>query len=359
MVTQYKDILKLVDAFDPRSYVASRNYKSGSVSRLSPYISRGVLSTRMIYESLLERFDTIRPFEKFVQELAWRDYWQRVWQVQNIDEDILHPQDRLSHFEMPEAIVRAKTGIRAVDDAIKELYETGYMHNHMRMYVASIVCNVGQSYWKEGARWMYAHLLDADWGSNALSWQWVAGTNSSKRYYANQDNINKYFDSEQRGTFLDVSYERITDMPVPEILEPEVQMDVITELPKSNAALNPELPTLLYTHYNLDPNWHSDINANRVLLLEPDHFIEYPLGSKTIQFVLELSKNIPEIQIYVGSFATLRQQVKGDIYFKEHPFSSHFSGIRESRDWLHPEIPLEKSFFRYWKELKKVLPEIA
>jgi deoxyribodipyrimidine photo-lyase len=60
------------------------------------------------------------------------------------------------------------------------------------MYIASLACNVAQSQWRIPAKWMYYHLLDADWASNALSWQWVAGTNSNKKYFANQNNINKY-----------------------------------------------------------------------------------------------------------------------------------------------------------------------
>lgn len=359
MVTRYDEIIQLANNFDPKDYGATRNYKSGSVSRLSPYISRGIISTKWLYDNLLERFGDIRPYEKFVQELAWRDYWQRVWQVIDIDEDIKQPQERISHFEMPQAVMEARTGIKAVDQAIEELYETGYMHNHMRMYVASIVCNIGQSYWKEGARWMYAHLLDGDWGSNALSWQWVAGSNSSKKYYANQENINKYFGSDQRGTFLDTNYDQLMEMPVPDVLKPEATLDLQTKLPAFNAQLNPDLPTLVYTHYNVDPTWNAEMDANRVLLFEPDHFKAYPMGEKTIQFVLDLAENIDGIQIYVGDFNNLKAQVNDAIYFKEHPFSSHFSGIRESRDWLHAEVPLEKSFFRYWKELKNALPEFA
>ncbi|XOV69236.1 MAG: FAD-binding domain-containing protein [Fluviicola sp.] len=359
MVTRYEEIMRLVESFDPSKYGATRNYKSGSVSRLSPYISRGVISTRIVYDSLVERFGDIRPYEKFVQELAWRDYWQRVWQITNIDEDIKKPQDEISHFEMPQAVIEAKTGIEAVDEAIEELYETGYMHNHMRMYVASIVCNVGQSYWKEGARWMYAHLLDADWGSNALSWQWVAGSNSAKKYYANQENINKYFESSQRNTFLDAPYNVLMESAVPEVLQPESKLEIETKLPETKAQLKTDLPTMVYTHYNLDPNWNSEMEANRVLLLEPEHFHQYPLGDKTMNFVLKLAQEISGMQVFVGSFESLSSQVSDAIYFKEHPFSAHFSGNRENRDWLHPDVPLEKSFFRYWKELRKALPEFG
>lgn len=359
MVTNIEEIWQQVDSFHPRRYGATRNFKSGSVSRLSPYISRGVLSTRKVYDNLARRFSDLKPFEKFIQELAWRDYWQRVWQENDIDEDIKQPQENISHFEMPEAIVNADTGIEAVDDAIQELYETGYMHNHMRMYVASIVCNVGQCYWKEGARWMYAHLLDADWGSNALSWQWVAGSNSSKKYYANQENINKYFDSDQRNTFLDHSYEYLLEMPVPDVLKSETPFNLDTVLPDSNAELNPELPTLVYTHYNLDPKWHKDLTANRVLLLEPSHFTKYPISRPILNFILKLAENIEGIQILSENFKVLKFLVSGPIIYKEHPFCRHFEGRMEERDWLHADVPLEKSFFRYWKSLKKSLPEIA
>jgi deoxyribodipyrimidine photo-lyase len=98
---------------------------------------------------------------------------------------------------------------------VEELKQTGYMHNHLRMYVAAIACNIGHSHWHLPARWMYYHLLDADWASNALSWQWVAGSFSSKKYYANQENINKYCHTQQRNTFLDVSYEAYETMPTP------------------------------------------------------------------------------------------------------------------------------------------------
>jgi hypothetical protein len=74
---------------------------------------------------------------------------------------------------------------------------------------------------------------------------------------------------------------------------------------------------------------------------------------------LELSKNILGIQLFVGTFEELKRQVNDSIYYKEHPFSYHFTGVLEHRDWLNPDIPSEKSFFRYWKELKKSLPEIA
>ena len=76
--TSYKEILKRIDAIDPLKYRASRNYIDGAVSYLSPYISRGVISTKFIFDEILKKGHHLQQAEKFIQELAWRDYWQQV-----------------------------------------------------------------------------------------------------------------------------------------------------------------------------------------------------------------------------------------------------------------------------------------
>lgn len=194
-------------SIDPSEYGRTRNFGNGAVTKLSPYISRGVISTRQVYEHIQNMGIPWEEAEKLVQELAWRDYWQQKWVANEevIESNLNKPLEKVSSHLIPTAILEANTGIRVVDEAIMELYETGYMHNHMRMYVASICCNIAQCHWSKPAKWMYAHLLDGDLASNNLSWQWISGRNSKKKYYANQDNINKYFGSLQKDTFLDVS----------------------------------------------------------------------------------------------------------------------------------------------------------
>ena len=108
------------------------------------------------------------------------------------------------------------------------------MHNHLRMYTASICCNIGQYHWLRPAKWMYYHLLDGDWGSNALSWQWVAGTNSNKKYIANQANINKFCYSNDQNTFLDKSYELLSKFEIiPNVLKLEIEEDLNCNLPNN------------------------------------------------------------------------------------------------------------------------------
>ena len=355
--TDLESIYQRVASIEPIKYGKSRNFIDGSVTYLSPYISRGVISTKVVFESVLQRGFKSYSIEKFIQELAWRDYWQQIWihKGDEIDTDLRHAQEPVHHYKMPKKIQDADTGIYAIDEAIDELYTTGYMHNHNRMYLAGITCNVGRSHWYQPAKWMYYHLFDGDWASNTLSWQWVCGSNSNKKYIANQDNINKYTKKFQKGTFLDRSYEDITEMSVPGVLKEITSLDLTTKLPQSDPIkIEASLPTLVYNSYNLDPKWKSDIQANRILLLEPDHFQKYPKSEAFIEFILSLSANIKGIQVFVGSFEELQQKAESSpIYYKEHPFNKQYQGIEEPRDWMFSVKGDFRSFFAFWKKCKK------
>lgn len=359
--TDYDSIIKRIGAIDPEKYGKTRNYLDGAVTYLSPYISRGVISTKMVYDSLMDRgFEPLR-IGKIVQELAWRDYWQQVWIAKGdgINEDLKHPQPEVENYEIPQSIINADTGIEAIDQGIEEFYKTGYLHNHLRMYIASMACNIGKSHWKVPAKWMYYYLLDADWASNALSWQWVGGSNANKKYVANQENINEYCSSDQKNTFLHVPYESIPDLPVPESLTPTALPDLEISLPsKSQITVDKSHPTLIYNFYNLDPKWYETEEFNRVLLLEPSHFNQYPVSKKTINFVLSLAKNISNIQVYVGEFDELIAEYELDkVRFKEHPTSNHYKGEEDPRDWIFNVKGYFSSFFSYWKKCKKELKD--
>jgi len=197
--TDKEQIFQLLNDINPQAYGRTRNYIDGAVTYLSPYISRGVLSTRIVFDYLKNAGFDWQDVEKLVQELAWRDFFQLVWMRlgEDINTDIKRAQEQVKSRDLPSALLTAETGIEAIDFAIKNLESSGYMHNHLRMYTASVACNIGRYHWREPARWMYYHLLDADWASNACSWQWVAGAFSQKKYFANQENINKYAGTNQ------------------------------------------------------------------------------------------------------------------------------------------------------------------
>ena len=202
---------------DPDAYARTRNALDGAVTRLSPYLTHGLLSLREVYESVNARHP-LDSKHKFVFELGWRAYWHHVWQHlgdsihQSIHAGLL-PDDAYQP-EMPADVLEARTGIPAIDLAVRELYATGYIHNHARMWLASYLVHLRKVHWHAGAQWMLGHLLDGDLASNHLSWQWVAGTGSSKPYLFNADNVAKYAPAHWHspGTAIDTSYEALDEV---------------------------------------------------------------------------------------------------------------------------------------------------
>jgi len=353
--TSYKEILSRIDKVDPKDYARTRNFTDGDVTCLSPYISRGVISVKQVAGAMFAKGYSFSEMEKFIQQLAWREYFQRTWQQLEDDmfDDIRRSNSGIRHRRLQQAIVEAATGIESVDKAIQQLYETGYMHNHLRMYVASIACNIGKADWLLPSQWMYYHLLDGDLASNICSWQWVAGSFSSKKYYCNQENINRYTLGDQQNTFLDKSYQELTAMKVPRELEETISLSLLASIPrlKNPLSLNSKMPLLIYNSYNLDPNWRKNEKANRILLIEPSHFKKFPVSTKVLQFILDLSKNIEGIQPFVGEINEIPclHQFPA-IYSKEHPAFIHYPGKKDERDWLFPEVKgYYRSFFQFWK----------
>lgn len=358
--TDYHEILQKVEKVDPILYGKTRNFLDGQVTYLSPYISRGVISTNLILKSIINKGYKLYEIESFVKELLWRDYFQKIWISKGdaINLDLKQPQINVAHQQIPTAIINGDTGIDAIDQYIKKLYETGYMHNHMRMYTAALTCNIAQSHWLQPARWMYYHLLDADWASNACSWQWVAGSFSSKKYFANQENINKYSKTNQTKTFLDCPYETFEKTEIPVSLKDTTLLQIKTSLPKqSTPIIDTNLPTYIYTIYNLDPQWHKNEKGNRILLLEPSHFEQYPISQKVLDFILSLSNNIDNIQLFTSEFHNLEKLQNSKYFiFKEHPTTKHFYGKKEDREFIAAEVSgYFPSFFSYWKKIEPIV----
>ena len=296
--------------------------------------------------------------ERLVQELAWRDFFQNVWKQKGdlLFTDLKQPQQNVENHGIPTAILKGETGIIILDDAVKTLYETGYLHNHLRMYFAAVCCNNAHCHWSEPAKWLYSNLLDRDLASNHLSWQWVAGNFSNKKYFANQDNLNKYFGGNQKNTFLDVDYSEFETLQTPDILKETENFSLQTDFNSFENASLVDQKTLVYTYYNLDPKWHEDENFQKIFLLEPSLFTKHPVTKKVLDFALDLSKNIQDLKIFVGEFSELNKIIRTEnIYYKEHPTNSHFLGITEERSSLSNIEGDFPSFFSYWKKIKKEL----
>lgn len=185
-----------------KDYEASRNYVHGPVSRLSAYIRHGVLSLAEVRDAAVAKERLSEDAEKFVNELAWRDYWQRVYAeigdgIWDDREPYKTGWDRERYADqLPDDITAGDTGLPCIDAFVRALYETGYLHHHVRMWLAAYVVHWRRVKWQAGARWFLSHLIDGDPASNNLSWQWVASTFSAKPYVFNRENLEKYTEGE-------------------------------------------------------------------------------------------------------------------------------------------------------------------
>ena len=214
--------LSRLSAVRPSDYARSRNAIEGAVTGLSPYITHGLLSLPEVLAGVSSRH-SLDVQHKFVFELGWREYFRHVWvfRGEEIFESLRQgplPQAGYSAL-LPADIRQAVTGVSVIDRAVRTLYATGYLHNHARMWLASYVVHVRKVHWRVAADWLYGHLLDGDLASNHLSWQWVAGTGSSKPYLFNADNDARYAPAawHSPGSVIDQSYEaldRLARQPV-------------------------------------------------------------------------------------------------------------------------------------------------
>ncbi len=194
---------------DPAAYARRRNFLDGPVTRLSPYLTHGILDLPDAVHALRLRH---RPgaLAKLEFEFAWREYFHHLWRHagEGIFRDFRAPPAPGGYVaQMPADIAEARTGVPVVDESVRALYRTGYLHNHQRMWLAAYTVHVRKVAWRAGADWLYPHLLDGDLCSNHLSWQWVAGTLTGKPYLFNADNVARYAPAlASGGTVVDATY---------------------------------------------------------------------------------------------------------------------------------------------------------
>jgi deoxyribodipyrimidine photo-lyase len=215
--------LERLQAFELRTYARTRNHTvRRGVSMLSPYIRHGVLGLAELRDYVITRSGSGPGEVKFVNELAWRAFWQRVYadMGDNIHSDVeapKYPRPPVAQRGLPADITSASTGAVCIDESLQELFTEGYMHNHARMWVAAYLQHWRRLDWRDGAQLFYQHLLDGDPASNSLSWQWVGSTFSHKPYYFNRQNVEKFSGGTycarcplaQGGCPFDASYEEL------------------------------------------------------------------------------------------------------------------------------------------------------
>ena len=183
-------------------YSRLRNFDFGpdnrsNISCLSPYITHGVINELEIIDKSLKKFSFAKN-EKFIQEVLWRVYWKgwlelrpNVWSDYLIELDNL--RDKFKSNQNYQKAIEGKTDIDCFNQWVIELKENNYLHNHARMWFASIWVFTLELPWQLGAEFFMKHLYDGDAASNTLGWRWVAGVQTQgKHYLASEWNINKF-----------------------------------------------------------------------------------------------------------------------------------------------------------------------
>ena len=183
-------------------YSKLRNFDYGpdnrsNISCLSPYITHGIINEKEVIKKSLDKFSFAKN-EKFIQEVLWRTYWKgwlelrpSVWtdfliELKKIKEDFQNDQTYKNAIE-------GKTNVECFNYWVNELKENNYLHNHTRMWFASIWIFTLNLPWQLGAEFFMQHLYDGDAASNTLGWRWVAGVQTQgKHYLASEWNIKKF-----------------------------------------------------------------------------------------------------------------------------------------------------------------------
>ena len=191
-----------LERMNAKRYGRSRNHLDGAVTQLSPYIRHGVLSLAEVREAVFDQLRQRRQQREdgatLIEELGWRDFWQRMWtglgdQINDNQEELNTGHDPNSYGRnVPDDIRTGRTGLACMDRFQADLVETGWLHNHARLWLAAYVVHWRRVHWKAGADWFLRHLLDGDPASNHLSWQWVASSFSHKPYFFNRENLERY-----------------------------------------------------------------------------------------------------------------------------------------------------------------------
>jgi len=209
--TTREKALKSLEIFidkDIINYSSKRNFDFGPIDRknvscLSPYISHRLINEYEISKKVLSKHP-YQKVEKYIQEIYWRVYWKGWLELRpKVWADFIEDLNIIEESENYHLAINGKTKIECFNDWVKEIKEYNYLHNHTRMWFASIwVFTLGLP-WQKGAEFFMKYLLDGDAASNTLSWRWVGGLQTKGKHYLAQSwNISKFLNKKYQNIEL-------------------------------------------------------------------------------------------------------------------------------------------------------------
>ena len=288
-ITSRKEALNILENYiekDISIYTAQRNFDYGpqnrkNISCLSPYITHRLISEYEVAKKVLSKHP-YQKVEKFIQEIFWRVYWKGWLELRpKVWTDFVEDLKNIENSYEYEKAINGETNIDCFNDWIKELKESNYLHNHTRMWFASIWIFTLKLPWQKGAEFFLKELYDGDAASNTLSWRWVAGIQTKgKNYIAQNWNINKFTNNRYKDL-------KLNENPQPIIDQREYKTSPISidnNETKSNILVFFE-NELAFQSFNID----SYKKIYCILLTNEERQVE--LGDKVLEYKKRLIKN--------------------------------------------------------------------
>lgn len=297
-----KAAINQLNAVDGVSYGNTRNFTNGAVTRLSPYLRHGCITLKESVSTIRERFGL--SAEKLLFEFAWREYWRTVWYASGsaILSDLQAPKVSLAFNPLADDIKLANTGLPCMDSFISELSETGYLHNHARMWLAAYIIHWRKIDWQAAAFWMHDQLLDGDYASNHLSWQWVASTFSSKPYFFNQDNLAKYTNNQYCASCsvecpFKESYANLQQT----LFKPTQQLPrryKRVELVKKQETAGKQ--TIVWFHDEMLNSEHPLLKSfhQKIFIFDPNYYQNW--STNRLHFIADCLAEMPNVTVWIG-----------------------------------------------------------
>ncbi|MDX5364141.1 MAG: hypothetical protein LPJ91_08315 [Pseudazoarcus pumilus] len=366
---------------DPVAYAAQRNDVGPAVTALSPYVTHGLLPAAELFALWRERFGLTLD-DALLRQLAWRGFFRHV--RDRLGDAILSDVRPAAHAptvpyakDLPEDLLTARTGVRVIDESVKQLYASGWLHNHQRLWLASYCVHLRKLHWRVGADWMYGHLLDGDVASNHLSWQWVAGTFSSKPYLFNAANVARFAPHlASPGSVIDTDYETLAQIaatapdvgPAP-CRAPATEVPPLRQRPVQRVAaadfarLTRERKVALLHPWSLDRRPAAECVLGVILL--PFH-ARFPWSDMRWDFVLTRMRSLCDA-IWIGRPAQLAPLLAGCTQASsslppEPDYATALSSLKVRFDtpipWLPEPDRAMPSFSAWMRWMREAHPEL-
>jgi deoxyribodipyrimidine photo-lyase len=371
--------LRRLDQIEPGQYTKTRNMIDGAVTRLSPYLRHRCITTAEARRKAEERGNS----GKLVQELAWHDYFQRVYAAvgeEGVWESLepwktgYGPSDYA--VDLPPEIEAGETGVDWIDHFANQLSEGGWLHNHARMWLACYVVHARRVSWQAGASWFLRHLVDGDPASNNLSWQWVASTFSAKPYFMNRGNVVKFsngrFPPHAKNDPLDAPYDVLANQLFaqgPDATQDAgdgLDIDLRKQPPGESGDAKLPGDAVAFVHRDMLSPEHPALVDNRRGVYVFDRQAASQVTLKPLGFIAECLAELPNVTVLVADDveAAVRDFADGHPIVTGGSPSKDLRKIGRSLDatvvdtepFVHPEGQVDlKRFSRYWKKAQKAL----